>query len=65
MSGIVNQEELDKPILSVTGELILERTTDKLLWTKFTEAKVLRTILRVKSNSFLQWTDRFFRNEFS
>lgn len=42
MSGIVNKEELDKTVLFDTGEPILERTADKLLLTKFTEAKVMR-----------------------
>lgn len=52
MSGIVNKEELDKPVRSDTGELILERTTEKLLLTKFTEAKVMQMILRMKNNFF-------------
>lgn len=52
MSGIVNKEELDKPVLSDTGEPILERTTEKLLLTKFTEAKVMQMILRMKNNFF-------------
>lgn len=42
MSGTVNKEELNKTVLSDTGEPILERTADKLLLTKFTEAKVMR-----------------------
>lgn len=52
MSGIVNKEELDKPVRSDTGEPILERTTEKLLLTKFTEAKVMQMILRMKNNFF-------------
>lgn len=57
MSGIVNKEELDKPVPSDPGEPILERTTEKLLLTKFTEAKVMQMILKMKNNFFLQWTD--------
>lgn len=57
MSGIVNKEELDKTVLSDTGEPILERTADKLLLTKFTEAKVMRIDIEDEKQFFLQWTD--------
>lgn len=62
MSGIVNKEELDKPVPSDPGEPILERTTEKLLLTKFTEAKVMQMILKMKNNFFLQWTDSSWMN---